>query len=285
MEKRILGKTNYSIGIITFGGIVVDQMEANEAANVVAEAVEHGINYFDVAPIYGHAQYILGPALVPYRKEAYLACKTNKRSARESRIEMEESLRALKTDYFDVYQLHMLDDPAEIEEVFSPGGAMETLVRAKEQGIVRNIGFTCHYDKSALEIMRRGEFATMLFPVNFAYREQKEGSCAAIRACNEKGMGIIAIKALAHRKWSDNEERTYPKCWYRPICDNPELARLALNYALTQDITTAVPPGDIRMLRLALDIIERQGGKAALLTDDEHRILKKAALNIQDVIF
>lgn len=285
MEKRKLGRTGLNVGIITFGGIVVDGMEPGDAARIVAEAVERGVNYFDVAPSYGNAQYVLGPALAPYRSKVYLACKTNKRSAAEARKDLEESLKALKTDYLDNYQLHSLNDPAEIEEVFAPGGAMEVLLWAKEQGIARHIGFTCHNDAAAVEILSRGSFDTMLFPVNYAYREQKNGSVDAIRAVREQGLGIIAIKALAHRMWRDGEERSYPNCWYRPIYDDPELARMALNYTLTRDVDTAVPPGDQRMLRLVLDIIENQGGSCKPLTEEESRHLHKKAMENQEVIF
>jgi len=285
MEKRILGKTGLSISILSFGGIVVDQMQDAEAAGIVSEAVERSINYFDVAPIYGNSQYVLGTALAPFRKDVHLACKTGKRTAKEARAELTESLSALKTDYLDNYQLHGLDAPEEIETVFAPGGAMEVLLEAKKHNIVKNIGFTCHGDNAALEIMRRGEFDTMLFPVNYAYREQKNGSMAAITQANANNMGIIAIKVLANRKWFDNEERTYPKCWYRPIYDNPELARLALNYSLSKDVTTAVPPGDIRMLRLALDIIERQDGRVVPLSDEEGALAAKYAAEVCDVIF
>ena len=285
MEKRILGKTGYEISILTFGGIVVDKTEANDAAAIVANAVNRGVNYFDVAPSYGQAQYILGPALEPYRKQVYLACKTGKRDAKGAQAELEESLRALKTDYFDLYQLHGLCTPEDIAQVFAPGGAMEVLRDAKEKGLVRNIGFSTHYDSSAIEIMRNADFATILFPVNFAYRKQKAGSLSALNACKEKGMGVIAIKALAHRKWLEGEERMYPKCWYRPIYDNPELARLALNYTLSRDVTTAVPPGDERMMRLALEIIEKQNGKAVPLTGDEQAALRAEAKAVKDVIF
>jgi predicted aldo/keto reductase-like oxidoreductase len=261
-------------------------MERDAAASIVAEAVERGVNYFDVAPSYGNAQYVLGPALESHRKNVWLACKTEKRTAAQAQEELEESLRALKTDYFDLYQLHALCEPKEIEQVFAPGGAMEALVRAKEKGLIRHIGFTTHFDSSALEIMKNGDFDTMLFPVNFAYREQKAGSLSAVKTCQEKEMGVIAIKALAHRKWMDGEECLYPKCWYRPIYDNPELARLALNYTLSQNgVTTAVPPGDDRMFHLALDIIEKQGGRACPLTDEESSTLQKVAESVKDVIF
>jgi aryl-alcohol dehydrogenase-like predicted oxidoreductase len=286
MDRRTLGKTGFDISIITFGGIVVDKMEAKEAADAVAFAYDRGVSYYDVAPSYGQAQYILGPALEPYRGKVHLACKTGKRTASEAQAELEESLRALKTDYFDVYQLHGLDDPEEIKTVFGPGGAMEVLVRAQEQGYARNIGFTCHRDESALEIIRNyPDFATMLFPVNYAYRLQKKGSVKALDVCEGRGMGVIAIKALARRKWLENEEREYPKCWYRPIYDDPELARLALNYTLSLPVTTAVPPGDIRMLKLALEIIGKQDGKAVPLNEQEMETLREEAKKVAEVIF
>ncbi|MCL2351081.1 MAG: aldo/keto reductase [Firmicutes bacterium] len=285
MEQRILGKTGLSVGVVAFGGIAADRTDGREAAGMVSWAVESGINYFDVAPSYGKAQYMLGPALKPYRKEVFLACKTDRRTAKEARSELEESLRALETDYLDNYQLHGIDSPDEIETVFAPGGAMEVLLDAKKSGVTKNIGFTCHMDSAALELMRRGEFDTMLFPVNFAYREQKGGGVAAAARAAELGMGILAIKALAHRKNRAGEKIEYPKCWYRPIYDDPELARLALNYTLSQNVAAAVAPGDERMLRLAVGIIESQNGKAVPLSEDEYAELRRRAAQTEDVIF
>jgi aryl-alcohol dehydrogenase-like predicted oxidoreductase len=286
MDHRILGKTGLSVSILTFGGIVVDGMQAGDASEVVAEAIDSGVCYFDVAPSYGNAQYVLGPALEPYRKRALLACKTDKRTAKGAREELEESLRALKTDYFDNYQMHALDKPEEIEQAFGPGGAMETFIWAKEQGYARNIGFTTHWDESALKILAKtDEFATMLFPVNFAYRLQKGGSVAAVAAAKEKGLGVIAIKSMAKRRWREGENRDFPKCWYRPIHDDERLARLALNFTLSQDIDTASPPGDEKMFRLALSIIRSQGGKAAPLAPEEFEELKEAAMGVKEVLF
>lgn len=285
MQTRILGKTGFRVSIIAFGGIVVDGANASEASDIVAESINLGVNYFDVGPAYGNAQYVLGPALQPYRKGVYLACKTMQRSAAGARAELEESLRALRTDYFDNYQLHALDDSAEIEQVFAPGGAMETLLWAKKQGYTRNIGFTCHMDVSAQELITKGDFSTMLFPINYAYREKQQGSVSAILAAKEQNLGVIAIKAMARRQWRDGEERTYPKCWYRPIYDDPELARLALNYTLSQDVTTAIPPGDPRMLRLALSIIAKQSGKAMALTQEELLYLRREAVQTNEPLF
>jgi predicted aldo/keto reductase-like oxidoreductase len=162
---------------------------------------------------------------------------------------------------------------------------METLIWAKEQGYARNIGFTCHRDNSALAIMQRAEFATMLFPVNFAYREQKGGSIEAVKKAKENGLGVIAIKGIANRLWRDGEEKTFPKCWYRPIYDNDPLAQAALNYTLSQDIDIAVPPGDAYMLRLALTFVKKQGGAPAPLSDKDLDMIRKAAAEIKEPIF
>lgn len=162
---------------------------------------------------------------------------------------------------------------------------METLVRAKEQGLARHVGFTCHHDSSALEIMSRAEFSTMLFPINFACSLKNGWGNEALAVCEAKGMGVIAIKSMAQRLWLDGEERTHPKCWYRPIHDNPRLARLALNHTLSKDVATAVPPGDERMIRLALDIIESQGGDAKPLSASELSELTDAALETKELIF
>ncbi len=288
MERRILGKTGLSVSILTFSGIMCDQLEAKEAEHLVEEAIDHKINYFDVAPNYGNAQYVLGPALEPYRNYVYLACKTTERSAEGAKKELLESLSALKTDHFDNYQLHAVDKMEEIDQIFSPGGAMEVLEWAKKEGITKNIGFTSHHDDIAMELLRRGDFDTMLYPVNYAYRETKYASVDPLLFCMEHNIGVIAIKSMAERNWRPDEEVTYPRCWYRPIYDNPKLARIALNYTLTRPgVTTAPTPGDDRMFHLALSIIAGQNGKAVELTQEEFNILLRHAENLStdDVIF
>src|ERR1700734_4114836 len=103
IPRRRLGKTGEELSIIGFGGIVVMNEQEGEARNIVAEAVDRGVNYFDVAPSYGDAQERLGPALAPYRKNCFLACKTEGRGKDDSRKQLEESLRLLKTDHVDLY--------------------------------------------------------------------------------------------------------------------------------------------------------------------------------------
>lgn len=167
IARRLLGKTGERLSIIGFGGIVVMDEQNGAAANIVAEAVDRGINYFDVAPSYGNAQERLGPALAPYRKNCFLACKTDGRMKDDSRKQLEESLRLLKTDHVDLYQFHALTKMAELDRVLGPGGAMETMEAAKKEGKIRYIGFSVHSVETALAALDRYNFDTVLFPVNW----------------------------------------------------------------------------------------------------------------------
>lgn len=285
MLHRTLGQTGLEIGVVSFGGILVDNMTHADASAIVTEAVNRDVNYFDVAPFYGRSQYILGPALAPFRHQTYLACKSAQRTTDAFRAEAEESLRALKTDYFDVFQLHMLDKPEDIETVFGPGGAMEALLRMRQEGLTRYIGFSCHTDEAALSIMAQHDFDTMMFPVNYAFHILKDGGKRALAACKEKGMGVIGIKSLARRNYAPDEPHAYPVSWYLPIHDDPELTRLAYNFTLTQEVTTATPPGHAVLLREALDVIERQNGEPVPLTADEYAWLVAAAEAVGDIAF
>jgi predicted aldo/keto reductase-like oxidoreductase len=282
MEQRILGKTGFSIGAFAFGGIVVRDTPQDEANRIVSEAVERGINYFDVAPSYGNAQDILGPAIRPYRSKIYLACKTEKRGADGAREALHDSLRLLCTDYFDVYQLHGVE-PEDVDTILGKNGALEVLAEAKKKGLVRNIGLTTHHDSVALKLMGAHSFDTLLFPVNWACWLKNGLGREALREAAGQNMGRVAIKGLA--KWAKEPGDGYPKCWYRPIFDDPELADLALRFTMSQDVHTAVSPGDVRMLRLGLSIVEKYHGAPPPLSPAELEELSARAKKTERPIF
>jgi aryl-alcohol dehydrogenase-like predicted oxidoreductase len=142
MKKRLLGKTKMMISPVIYGGIVSMSDGQENSDRYVAWAIKNGINYFDVAPTYGDAQEKLGNSLIPYRKDVYLACKTAERSADGVKRDLEESMQLLHTDHFDNYQMHALGSIADVETVFGKNGAMETMLRAKEEGITRFLGIT-----------------------------------------------------------------------------------------------------------------------------------------------
>ncbi len=253
IARRKLGQTGEELSLIGFGGIVVMNETAGESSNIVAEAVDRGVNYFDVAPSYGNAQERLGPALAPYRKNCFLACKTDGRTRDDSRRQLEESLRLLKTDHLDLYQFHALTKMTELDTVLGPGGAMETMEAARKEGKIRFIGFSVHSAETALAAMDRYPFDTILFPLNWVLFTQAGFGPQILEKAQEKKMGILALKSMAKTVWPANQKTHYaPKCWYQPAAF-PQEASLGLRWTLGHPITAAIPPGDERYFRLAMD--------------------------------
>jgi predicted aldo/keto reductase-like oxidoreductase len=255
---RRLYRDGVELSVIAFGGIVVNGMEQPAANKIVAEAYDRGVNYFDVAPSYGNgeAETKLGPALEPYRKNAFLSCKTQKRDAAGAREELERSLKRLRTDHFDLYQFHAVSSMKDVEQILGPGGAAETFEKARKEGKARFLGFSAHSAEAAMALMDRFKVDSVLFPVNFVLYGQGNFGPQILAKAKQKGIARLALKAMAYTKWPEDlarSSRPYPKCWYKPV-DDPELARRALRFTLSQNITAAVPPGDERLWRLALDI-------------------------------
>lgn len=246
------------MSVIAFGGIVVCKQDQPAADREVAQAFDRGVNYYDVAPSYfdGEAEIKLGLALRPYRNRVFLAEKTTERSAAKAQAELEQSLKRLHTDHFDLYQFHAVGGMKDVDEILAPGGAAETFVKAKKEGKVRFLGFSAHHAPAALRLMDALELDSVLFPVNFNAWETGGFGPQILAKAKSKGMARLALKALAWGQWPKGlaaADRKYPKCWYEPV-DDPRLAALALRFTMNQDVTAAVPPGDERIFRLAMDL-------------------------------
>jgi aryl-alcohol dehydrogenase-like predicted oxidoreductase len=253
MDRRRIGRSDVEVSVIGMGGIVLAGREQADADRHVAESVARGVTYFDVAPSYGDAEQRLGPALEPYRDEVVLACKTGKRTADESREELERSLRRLRTDRLDIYQMHGLCRMEEVEQALGPGGAIETFRKAKEEGLTRLIGFSAHSDAVALRAMACGQFDTVLFPLNYLSLERNGFGRDVLAAAGARGMGILAIKSMARTKVGEGADRRYEKCWYVPE-DRPGTAQLQLRYTLSlPGVAAAIPPGEPELFELALE--------------------------------
>ncbi len=256
MEKREYGNTGEQLSMIGFGGILVSKVDASEASSLVAEAVDHGINYFDVAPTYGNAQQMLGPALAPYRDDVFLACKTTQRTAAGARRELEESLQWMQTDHFDLYQMHAVNTNEDFDTVVGPGGALEVFLEAKAKGQTRYIGFSSHSAETALRLIEAVGFDSVLFPVSWSTWLGAGFGPQVVAAAQARGMGRLALKGMAYGKLQEGAEKKWSKCWYQPI-EDPALAELALRFTLSQPITAALPPGEPHFFRMALDIAKR----------------------------
>lgn len=281
MERRVLGGTGAELSIVGFGGVALVQKTQAEADALVAEVIDHGVNYFDVAPSYGSEQETeirLGGALVGKRDSVFVACKTGMRTREGAEAELHRSLKHLKTDYFDLYQLHAITTLEEMETVFAPGGAMEVFIEAREKGLVKHLGFSAHSVEAAFYAMEHFDFDSALFPINFVTFYEGNFGPQIISKAQDHGVARLALKAMAKTHWAPDATRDYPHCWYEPITD-PHWSELALRFTLSQPITAAVPPGDERLVRWAVEFANR----FKPITSEEVQSLQEYAQSLKPI--
>ena len=257
MEKRRLGKTGHMSSIITFGSAALGEVSQAEADAAIELAIEHGVNHFDVAPRYGEAEMRLGPWMQKHHKEVFLACKTTERGKTGAWESIKRSLELLKADYFDLFQFHGVDDLETLNVVLGPMGALEAVLEAKEQGLVRHIGITGHRPFVQIEALNHFDFDTLLFPVNCvlaAHRNDFNDFLPLLEIARQKDVGTIGIKAITKRPW-EAAMRMY-RTWYEPFDEQEEIDK-SLWYALSQGINTAAMPADLHLWPLVIDAAER----------------------------
>ncbi len=280
MLKTTLGRTGLEVSRVIYPGILNLGQDLDLAKQYVEYALKIGVNYFDVAPSYGNAETRLGPAIEPYRDQITLACKTTERTAEGSKRELLQSLENLKTDHFDIYQLHSLTTMEDIRTVFAPGGALETYLWAKEQGIVNFIGFSAHNEEVALEACRQYDFDTILFPLNWALNLVHGWGDRLMEVAKASNKGVIGMKTMVDRQWRSGEEKVYPNSWCRPIFDNDKLLILAARYGVAMGADVMVPPGNFEFFNFMYKHQDEIWGEP--LTEEELLYLKAEAFKIKD---
>lgn len=200
MPTRPLGATGHRVTLFALGGegVLRTRGRMREAVRVIRAAVEAGVNYCDTAPAYEQSQDYYGEALGADRKKIFLAAKTHSRTRDGSLALLEDSLRRLKTDHLDLWQLHDLRSREDLDRIFSPGGALEAVEEAKRAKLIRFAGITGHSDPAILlAAMERYPFDTVLIPVNAADRHYLSFADSVLPKAQEKNMGVIAMKVLS----------------------------------------------------------------------------------------
>ena len=254
--QRTLGRTGAKVSIVGFPGLALANYDQERGSKGVKEAFEKGITYFDVAPAYGKdgdAEKKLGVALQGIdRDKIFLACKTKKRDADGAREELERSLQRLKTDRFDLYQLHHLVKPEEVKQALGPGGAMETVLKAKAEGKIRFIGFSAHTTKAALEALNGFKFDTVMFPINFVEYFNRGYGKEVLELARQQGAGVLALKPMSFGAWAPNEEKTHD-WWYRST-ETAQHVALAWRFTLSQPgVAAGIPPSFLDLLDKAIE--------------------------------
>ena len=246
MHKRVLGRTGFKVSVVGFSGLGLAHYDQERCTADVHKAFERGLNYYDVAPAYGKdgdCEIKMGVALQGLDRSRYfLACKSKKRDKDGCREELERSLQRLKTDHFDLYQMHHLVKPEDVKTSLSPGGALEAMLQAKKEGKIRAIGFSAHTTKAALAALRGFAFDTVMFPVNYVEYYTRGFAKDVLALAKEKGAAVLSIKTMHSGAWPKDAERTR-KWWYRPLEQQDDI-NLAYRWTLSlPGVVMGFPPG------------------------------------------
>jgi predicted aldo/keto reductase-like oxidoreductase len=276
LPRRLLGRSGEKISVVGFPGLALCHYEQDRCNEGIRDAFERGVDYYDVAPAYGRdgeCEIKMGIGLQAIdRSKIFLACKTKMRDKDGALKELERSLRRLKTDHFDLYQLHHIRTPEEVKQALGPGGAMETILKAKEQGKIRFIGFSAHTTKGALEALNGFRFDTVMFPINFVEMFKMGFGKAVLELADKKGAGVLAIKPLSKGPWPQGVERTR-QWWYRTTETQDEI-NAAVRFTLSQKAVVAGIPSSFLDL---LDKTIEAGRTYQPVTDAEMQKLQETA--------
>jgi len=237
IERAPFGSTGHESSRVIFGAAALGAMRQDRADRLLDPLLEHGINHLDCAARYGDAELRLAPWMAHHRDAFFLATKTGERSAGGAREGLHRSLDRMGVERIDLIQLHHLVDEAGWQQAMGPGGALEALVEAREQGLVRFIGVTGHGTRSPtmhLRSLERFPFDSVLAPCNFSMLAQPDYAAdfaRLVETCAARGVALQTIKSIACRRWRGDDGPRFS--WYEPLRD-PDAIRRAVHFVLAR---------------------------------------------------
>ncbi len=296
MPTRNLGKTGYKVGIFSLGGQAALEKPNNfdVAVPIIERALDLGVNYCDTSSIYGGperwSEQYYGQVMKKRRADTFLATKTKERTHDGSMRMIEKSLQLLQTDHVDLWQLHDIGTIDDVNQCFAKGGAMEALLQAKEQGMVRYLGITGHHrPDSLMECIHRYPFDTILMALNAADNHEHSFSEQLLPLAVEKRMGIIGMKVPARGRilasWTPPDLEKQKHSWEGKavISTKPGTLNMreAVYYTLSQPVSTIIIGCDSvpqleENVQLAKDFTPMNGQQLAELTARTEPIAKQA---------
>ena len=258
MEKRRLGRLEHRSSVLIYGAAALGDVTQDVADRSIQQALEGGINHFDVAADYGDAELRLGPWMRQIRDQIFLATKTGRRDQESAWVEINSSLERLQTDRLDLLQLHAIGDLHELDLATRQDGSLQAAIRAQEAGMVNAVGITGHGHQAPsthLEALRRYPFATVMTPLNpvlwrgESYRADYE---ALVEEVRQQDAGLMTIKTVSRRNWPDGAAQRYAT-WYEPY-DAQDRITAAVSWVLSHDEVTGIPTaGDVSLLGMLLE--------------------------------
>ena len=281
------GRTGHDSSRVIFGGAGLFRRKWGQewAEGVLDQVVAAGVNHLDTAASYGDSELLMGPWLnrsvngVRNRSRVFLATKTDERTADGARSQLERSLQRMDIDHVDLIQLHNLVEDDEWAQVHGPGGALEALVAARDEGLVSHIGVTGHGIRIA-GMHRRSlaafDYDSVLLPYNTtmldhpAYRSDVE---ELLGECADRGVAVQTIKSIARRRWPADEAADVDekRSWYQPLRDAGAIER-AMRVVLANEQLFLNTSSDTRLMVEMLDAARTILGDGAVEPADPAEI-------------
>jgi aryl-alcohol dehydrogenase-like predicted oxidoreductase len=278
VQYRRLGRIGHQSSVLIYGAAALAEVGQDVADQSIQFALDAGINHLDVAAGYGDAELRLGPWMPRIRGRVFLATKTDVRDAEGAWAQINHSLERLQTDRVDLIQIHAVGDLDDLDRATGAGGALEAVVRARDEGLAGAVGITGHGHQAPathLEALRRFPFDTVLSPLNYVlsrdpdYLRDYQALVAEVRA---QDAGLMIIKSASRRNWPAGGEHQYTT-WYEPF-DDQERISAAVTWVLSHpEVTGIATPGDIHLLPL---VVEAERRAAALSAAEAEQVLAKA---------
>lgn len=274
MEYRRLGRLDHQSSVLIYGAAALGEVTQAEADASIALALEAGINHLDVAASYGDAEDRLGALLPGIRDRVFLASKTGDRDAEGAWASINRSLERLRTDHLDLIQLHEVGTLETLDQCTRTGGALEALIRARDEGLVTGIGITGHHHTAPAthtEALRRFDFDTVLTPLNrrlWRVPGYADDFTALVREVQARDVGLMTIKMIARRPWPA-EPRYHT--WYEPF-DDQQLITASLAWLLNGHpaVTGLATAGETTLLAR---VIEAERARASLSVAEAEAVL------------
>jgi predicted aldo/keto reductase-like oxidoreductase len=279
MEMRRLGRLEHQSSVLIYGAAALSDVTQSTADRSIEEALDGGINHFDVAASYGDAELRLGPCMPQIRDRIFLATKTGQRDRESAWREINASLERLQTDRLDLLQLHSVGDLGELDLATGTDGALEAATRALDEGMIGAVGITGHGPAAAtthLEALRRYPFATVLTPLNpVLWRDEsyRANYQALVEEIRRQDAGLMTIKTVSRRNWPADTDHGY-STWYEPYDDQANITA-AISWVLAHEEVTGIPTaGDVGLLGMSLEAernrVSPAEAEAHLTSDDEY---------------